>query len=140
MTTDKIIDQILLQVAQGEVCSGEMCEECLFCGAQDTGYFEYAIKVNDYYERVKHKSDCAILLARKVLREQGTPLNIYLLSAEIFEIIPPKRKRGEWFPVTGFRLDISAQAAINSFVRGFPIIRNTTAEFVAELPEYEVQS
>lgn len=134
MTREETITTILLAVAQGEVPCFEMGYECLYCHAEGGKPREYAIKVGDYVERVKHSPNCPIVLARQILREQGTPLNIYKVVADRF-ITRDRRHKPHWMPVAGHTLALSEQEAIRNWTNNDT--RNIVVTFVAELPAYE---
>jgi len=70
---DERIVTILKEVARGETCCYDMGCECLYCPGDEN--FS-----PDRIESINHTPQCPILLARAILREQGTPLCLYKVT------------------------------------------------------------
>lgn len=135
MTSEEMIAHIVQEVASGAVCSGEMGQECLYCNGPEGKYskHEYAIEAGNYTERIFHDPDCIILLARKVLREQGTPLNVYDMTADFLYMKTPKAE--QWKKGGGYSVSISKEMAIHDW--SGPNTRNVKAKFIAVLPDQQ---
>lgn len=74
---DERIITILKEVAYGEVQTDDMGNECLYCNGDEI-YDWHNIRI----DKVEHKPDCPIMLARDILREMGTPLQVYNVTYE----------------------------------------------------------
>lgn len=67
---EQLIQQVVLAMARGLLSSDDFGRRCLYCSYRD----EY------YEEKIAHDEECPILLARRILREQGTPLYRYTIE------------------------------------------------------------
>jgi len=112
------IAYIVEQVAMGFVPSDDMGYECVHCNSTEIPYGDNRKIVADYEEPVTHEPNCAILVARRILREQGTPINIYHITGEVMRYKTPNRKI--WEKCVCVMLAISEEKALSYWLAKEP--------------------
>lgn len=119
-----IIKSMAMGYLAEEECWGYTCLYCTATAAL------VRTDVEAELEEIQHDKDCPIVLARQVLRDAGTPMNVYKMRAQRHYMTTSQGP--QWREFTGYTLAISEQDAIKNY--SWSSIRDLQASFVREFP------
>lgn len=125
--SNKDIEQIIIKaMAMGLPEEDDQGYSCLYCHSAEV----LARTDIELEGEVCHKKDCPVTLARQLLHDAGTPMNIYKVTGSGCYLITAKGR--VWRDFAGYTLAVSAQDAIANI--NWHIVRDVQATFVREMP------
>lgn len=125
---DERVLPIVKAMAMGHICYDDCSGMCLYCEAMDydENYSPIPEPVSDLY----HKPGCPVTLARTLLKEQGTPVNVYRIDFEYSD--NPNRKTAKWIPGKNHALALTPEGATSEYTS--ERFRNVQATLMREVP------
>lgn len=121
---------VLVAMAKGYLPADDFGSQCAYCYVS-----EWECRHADGFEYIdadlRHEIDCPINVARILLKEQGTPVNVYRMRYEYCG--NPKKKKAVWTQAGGgYIIALAPDDAIKEYI--CESHRNIQAEFVREAP------
>lgn len=95
---------------------------CAFCSASEGEYFAPGLP------KINHAASCEVTLARQILKDMGTPVNIYKVE---FEYLQKNGKK--WRAKDIYKFATTEEEAIHGKT-GYEDVRNVCATLIRELP------
>jgi hypothetical protein len=130
MSVDERTLTIIKAMARGPACYDDNSNSiCVYC---DTEWDH--INVAGFRE-IRHKPECPVLLARTVLKELGTPMNIYQIGSRYASI--KREQRQYWRSLKFYTIATTPEEATREASKEYTWIEDMHAEFVQELPIQE---
>jgi hypothetical protein len=123
---------VLVAMAKGYLPADDFGSQCAYCYVSE---WDCHPKLPDTFEYIdadlQHKPDCPINVARILLKERGTPVNVYKMRYEYSG--NPKKKNAVWTQALGsYTIALTPEDAIKEYTHESH--RNIQAEFVREVP------
>lgn len=125
MTDDEL--KVIKAMAMGYLAEYDSGYECVHCNASATK----ERKDIEIEGEIYHNPGCPVLLARQILHDAGTPMNIYKITGRDHHITAAKGKK-YWKDFVGHTLAVSEQEAIANCEGGR--MSDIHAEFVRVMP------
>jgi hypothetical protein len=120
---DERLLSIVKAMALGPICSDDWSSVCLHCDSdEDDRTLEFL--------SIRHKPGCPVLLARAIMKEQGTPVNIYKVTFQLLGKATSKRQY--WRTANNYTIAFTLEDAIKEYTHESH--HNVQAEFVREAP------
>lgn len=121
MSVDERTLTIIKAMAKGPICDNDFCgESCLHCNSTE----------HDEFSSIRHKPECPVLLARTILKQQGTPINIYKVTYQCIDTEMGRRKY--WTTINTHAIAFTLEEVVKEFT--WERTRKVQAEFVREAP------